>query len=68
MLGAGFKHRDLVGKAIVKAQTRMSTNVTVRQSYETGMDGTRKWCVDTSGSTEHLFDTFDEAMTFVRNL
>lgn len=62
MLSPGFKHRKRLALPVVKAATRLSRTVTVRQSYN---DRT-KWAVDTSTSGENEFDSFEDAMAFVR--
>lgn len=67
MLSSDFRHRKLAARAHVrKQQTAYNESCYVRRSYETNMDGSRKWSVDSSSSETHDFDTFDEAMTHVR--
>lgn len=67
-LDNGFRHRSLMTapSTVEKAQTRLSQGMTLRQSWDVGPDGSRRWVVDTNMSEEHTFDTFEDAMSFVR--
>lgn len=67
-LGPEFKHRTTLALPVVKAMQRMSRSVTIRQSYNStpGVDGSRRWCVDTSTSEEQEFDTIQDAMAYAR--
>lgn len=60
-----FKHagRESVAKGMT---TNVSQNTSIRQSYETNPDGTRKWVVERSGSSSTLCESFEEAMAEVR--